>query len=365
MLVLVAAAELFVSRNALTFMDTTEFDWMSSRRATRKLAAKCDILCFGDSMLKFGVVPRVLEATLGRKVYNLALLDGKPALAYTLFRRALAAGAKPSALIVDFAPEQLKQPPWHLLINAHWNALMASPREAWELASTYHNMSFFGRLVVAGVLPSFRCREQIRLDFEAGYQGWGAPNREQNLLLHRNRRTNSGNLLLAKKPEYRGDVPPQCVSDLLSIEFEILPENASFVHRLLRLAAEHRIAVFWLMPPNAPKVIARRDEVGLHAKYDAFARRLLARFPNLTVLDARHAGYRENVFVDPVHLDRDGAVALSSDIAEVLENALSHAQPVPRWVHLPDYRERPVAPELEDLEQSRMAVENRDGVRRR
>ncbi len=365
MLALVALAELFVNRSTLLFMNAAELDWMSSGRATMTKAAHGDILCFGDSMLKFGLAPRVLGAKLGRKVHNFALLDGKPALTYFLFRRAIAAGARPSALIVDFAVEGLNQPPWHLLTNPHWNALLASPREAWELAANYHDREFFGHLVVARVLPSFRCRGQIRADLMTAFQGQGGPNPENNRPLRRNSRVNGGGILLAKQPGFHGEVPPQWAGDLFSADLGVRPENARYVRRLCRLAAEHNIAVYWLLPPNTARVIAARDGNGVHARYDRFVRGLLAQFPNLVVIDARHAGYQNTVFVDPVHLDRDGATALSDDVADVLEHALSHSEPVARWVELPAYRERSVALRLEDVDQSRTALRASADSRRR
>jgi hypothetical protein len=359
MLGLVLAAELFVSRNAPSFMDVAELDWMSSGRASTRKGARFEILCFGTSMLKFGIAPRVLEAKLGRRVYNFALLDGKPALTYLLFRRAIAAGARPSALIVDYPPEGLNQPPWHLLTNPHWNALLASPREAWELAWNYHDREFFGHLLLARVLPSFRCRGQVRGAVLAALQGQAGPNRETNAPMRRNWHVNHGGILLPKQPGFQGEVPPQCIGDLLSPAFVVQRENAHYVRQLLRLAAENNIVVYWLMLPNASKVIAQRDGNGVHLKYERFARALMRQFPNLTVIDGRHAGYDNAVFVDPVHLDRDGAVALSGDVAEVLRNALSHAEPVARWVELPAYRDQPGMEKLEDVSKSRTALELR------
>jgi hypothetical protein len=109
-----------------------------------------------------------------------------------------------------------------------------------------------------------------------------------------------------------------------------------------------------------------RDGSGVHARYDRFVRAMQARFPNLTVLDARYSGYLPAVFVDATHLDRDGAVRLSADVAEVLREASHRPGADPRWVKLPDYRERPVAISrmLEDVNQSR-AIQRRNDERLR
>ena len=365
MLGMLWAVEAFVGRNALRFMDVSELDWMSSGRAAVSKAGRFDVLAFGDSMLKFGIAPRVIEAKLGRTVYNFAMLDGKPSLAYIVFRRAIEAGARPSAVLIDHSPEALNQPAWHLLTNPHWNALLLGPREAWDVSRTFHDREFFGRMVVARLLPSYRCRGQVRANIMAALQGKAGPNLENNGPLRRNWQVNRGGILLPKQPAFQGDIPPGFAGDLLNDQCAIQPENAHYVRALLRLAAEQKVPVYWLLPPNAPRLIAHRDGNGVHAKMDRFIRGLQANFPNLTVIDARHSGYRNDVFVDPVHLDRDGAIALSSDVAEVLGRRLDGSGPVPRWVELPSYRDRPVAVALEDVDGSRWVIRQRDeGLRR-
>jgi hypothetical protein len=143
-------------------------------------------------MLKFGIAPRVVERRLGRTVYNFALLDGKPALTYILFRRAIERGARPTAVLLDYSPESLNQPAWHLLTNPHWNALLASPREAWDLAWIYHDRAFFGQLVLARVLPSFRCRGRLRSAVLSALQGPAGPAPEDDRPMRRNARVNRG-----------------------------------------------------------------------------------------------------------------------------------------------------------------------------
>jgi hypothetical protein len=365
MLILVVAAESLVARHDLRFLTIFDIDWKSSGRAAARHAPGFDIVVFGDSMAKFGIAPRVIEATLGRKVHSFALLDGKPAATYLFFRRAIEAGARPSAVIVDYPPEMLNQTPESLLLNPRWTALMANPYEAWELARIYHDREFFGRLLVARVLPSYRSRDGIRTDLLTALQGQSGSNSANTQPERRNRWLNRGGILLAKNPGFQGDVPPQWAGILFDAHCTVRHEHAHFVRRLIRLAAEHNIAVYWLLPPNAPKVTAFRDASGVHARYERFARALLAQFPNLYVLDARHAGYEHTVFVDAVHLDRDGATALSGDVAEVLGHARINSAPGARWIELPRYHDRPVTLALEDVDQSRTALKRRAAGRRR
>ena len=315
-----------------------------------KKATRFEILCFGDSMLKFGIAPRVLEAKLGRKVYNLALLDGKPVLTYLLFRRAIEAGARPSALIVNFAPEGLNQPPWHLLTNPHWNALLASPREAWELARTYHDREFFGHLVVARVLPSFRCRGQIRADVLAAFQGQSGPNPETQPaaaaeLAGQRRRHPPGQAarLPGRRPAPVGRRPVQRrlrgPAGERPLRAPAAPAGGRAQHRRL-LAADR---------PTRPVVIAARDGNGVHAKYDRFVRGLQMQFPNLSVIDARHAGYHELGFrrSGPPR-SRWGRRAQQRRGQGAGERS-EPSEPVARWVELPAYRDQVATVRLEDV----------------
>ncbi len=362
MLALVALVELFVSRHPLSFLDTPELDWQTSGRLATERTAQRDILCFGDSMVKFGIAPRMLDAKLKRSSYNLALLDGKPATSYYLFRRALAAGARPSAVLVDFQPEMISQPPAHLLKSPRWNALMPEPGEALDLAWSYRDPNFFARLILSRYFPSIRCRSRVRAKVLAALNGQSAPESETSAPIRRNWQVNHGAILLPRQPSYQGNVPDQMIGDMFNPNWKCEPANARYVQRFLALASNARIPVFWLLPPNAPRVVAQRTENGLYARYDAFVREALGRFANLTVIDARRSGYEHSVFVDPVHLDRQGAVALTTGLADVLRTALAPGASTPRWVFLPVYREPTAGMGLEDVEQSKSAL-RLDGMR--
>ncbi|HEV3121033.1 MAG TPA: hypothetical protein VGY53_03985, partial [Isosphaeraceae bacterium] len=62
----------------------------------------CGILAFGDSQVKCGILPAVLEDRLGLRAFNLAILASPPPASYFLLRRALGAGARPAAIVVGY-----------------------------------------------------------------------------------------------------------------------------------------------------------------------------------------------------------------------------------------------------------------------
>ena len=70
MLLLVAGVESGVSRYvARSFRFESSWVWDATRRQAR---SGNEILCFGDSQIKNGVLPAAIEARLGRKAYNFA-----------------------------------------------------------------------------------------------------------------------------------------------------------------------------------------------------------------------------------------------------------------------------------------------------
>lgn len=130
---LVIAIECAVSQ--LGSVDTCRsqrpLSWRQSCDSVADSEAKADILCFGDSLVKLGVLPRVIEESLGLSAYNLAVLAGQPASSFFLFRQVLASGHRPRAVIVDFSAPLLTLP---LRTNLEGWAELASCRDTIELA---------------------------------------------------------------------------------------------------------------------------------------------------------------------------------------------------------------------------------------
>src|SRR3954447_9395190 len=72
MLGLMALVELALARHGLA-----PSNWRASGRAASGKAVGCEVLCFGDSQVKLGLLPRVIEQRLGRPAYNLAIVGGQ------------------------------------------------------------------------------------------------------------------------------------------------------------------------------------------------------------------------------------------------------------------------------------------------
>src|SRR4051794_36603324 len=140
MLGLLVAIETFVARDALDFSDPTSLSWRLAARAAREDAPGRAVLCVGDSLVKHGLIPRVIASRSGHNAVNLAVAQGPAPATFFFFRRALEAGARPSALVVDFKPSVLVGGPSFNL--RYWQEFLTL-HEGLELARSARSGSLF------------------------------------------------------------------------------------------------------------------------------------------------------------------------------------------------------------------------------
>jgi hypothetical protein len=301
-------------------------DWRVSGAASMTEASGCRYLCFGDSLMKFGVIPNVFKDRLGGETYNLAVCDGQASSSYFLLRRALEAESVPRAVVVDFVPHLLATDPRHNL--RQWPELLDG-KEAVELSLATRHAGFTAALALGMLLPSVRDRYEIRTEIVAAFKGQLKSRRDEIQGYLRQWARDRGAQITAKRPTYRGDAELTNPA-YFPKKWSCHSTNLAFVEKFLDLAASRGAEVFWLLPPVTPRFQARRDELGLEAKYSEFARILQERHENLTIIDARHAGFDHSLFIDQLHLDEEGARSLSELVASAMLQSLS-----------PQERERP------------------------
>ncbi len=93
MTVLVVAVELLLVEGNPECAGNVALSWKYKGRRVERAARERQVLCFGDSMVNFGVIPRMIETHTGYPAYNLAVHSGPAPASYFLFRRALESGA--------------------------------------------------------------------------------------------------------------------------------------------------------------------------------------------------------------------------------------------------------------------------------
>jgi hypothetical protein len=362
MALLIMGIEVGISRHdGFTTLAAAEHQF--AYRASRE-ARRYEVLCFGDSQVKDEVVPRVVEARLGKRTLNLAIAGSPAPSAYFLLRRALESGARPSALLVDYHAWLMQVDP---SLRVATNAEICNLRDCFELARKAGDANLFGALVTSSLLPSLKARDQIRTNILAAFLGKSAePLRRVVAQAQRNWAVNGGAQLMPRIPGVDKIKEFWDESTSYREHWYCTPTNASYIRKFLKLATAHRIPVFFLVPPRHPRVQANRERLGLDALYTRFVHAVTADFSNVTVIDARRAGFDPTVFIDSSHMDRQGACDFSDEVAAVVADRLkSGTEGQSRWVDLPRHRKRSEPVAIEDMNQSDLALKTTPRVRRR
>jgi len=328
MIALIVVLETVVASHYLQFTRFYIHDWRVTGQQASTVSQESTMLCFGDSLVKFGVLPRVLEKVSGERVYNLSVCGGQAGSSYFLFRRAIQSGARPKFVLIDFVPHLLSPGPQHNL--RQWPELL-SVQELMELGITSRYVIFSVETFLRVFLPSLKDREEIRSSLLATLQGRSTPHRRAVEEHERIWRANLGADVHPDRPEYQGEVD---TSDpgYFPKRWKCHRTNEFYVHRFMELAEARGIRVIWLLPPVTPRFQAELDERGLSSASDQMIQQLLRKFKNITVLDARDSGFPSRLFVDPLHLNQAGASRLSTAIATSLDQIRLGTKLSDRWL---------------------------------
>jgi hypothetical protein len=350
MVAMVAMVESTLARHPLQFSDTASLSWQLAVEAIPVEAKGCEVAVLGDSLVKIGVIPEVIRAGSGLSTYNFAMAQAPAPATYFMLRRLIEAGARPSSIVVDFKPSVLAGGPRFSL--RHWQSVL-DLRESFELARESRSPRMLVDIELGRVLPSYRDRLEIREAIRSSLLGETAPTYSTNRLALRNWSINRGAHLNSSRSSFPGEVTPEIHKKLLSDGWKCHRINAIFVDRILTLAEAHQIPVVWLIPPLPPQLQARRERSGADTGYLEFVRSIQSKHHELTVLDGRHSGYDDSTFADHTHLNGRGAIAMSRDLAAILASPGGR----PRWVDLPRFVDRAGTFSIEDVDQSRVALE--------
>lgn len=348
MLGLIVVVELLISRASLDLLRPEFWLWYASDRSSRQSAATAaEVLCLGTSQTSYGVVPQVLQERLGRPVYSLAMCSSPPQADYYLLKRVLDAGGRPKAVVLDLHP--------HLMSVSYWGSIRFFPNllsagESLDLAWTAGDPDFATQVLLTQALPSVLGRFDIRNAIRATLEGKLFSVRKPTLSHLWNREENQGAIVLPPRDKPLSELTASDYEWYAPPEWRLNPINTLYVRRLLRLAAAHRITVYLLIPPIDARLEQIREQRGLAAAYREFAGRLQARHFNLVVVEATPSSYPPGVFHDGMHLSHAGAVAMTSDLAEILRPRLDAPRTVePRWLALLPYRDRRSAAPIAEL----------------
>lgn len=340
MLALVSGGEWALGDRQADLATVWADDWRRTAEAASREVRGRDLLCFGDSLVKFGVLPRVVEATTGLRGYNLAVNAGTVPSQYFLLRRALEAGARPRVIVADFCPLMLPDDPRGSVRNY---PELVTVRDLVDLGRVTRDPDLVALILLGRVFPSLRCRHEIRDDLATLLTGRPAgPNPGRAVRVARG----VWRKHLGAQPMRRAIVPPPIDLGLLAgltpPTWAVDAINARFVDLFLDLTDRHAIPVVWVIPPLDPAIEDGRRARGTAAAYARFARSAQARHPRLVVVDARGSGYDAASHCDALHLSDHGARVFSEDLARIVIRRLTDG-PGPPWVDLPPPGPRAIA----------------------
>jgi hypothetical protein len=330
-----------------------EKSWQAATCAAEGPDGRAEILCLGDSLVKLGILPRVLANRLSGTAYNLGVLGGQAPNSYFLLRKVLEKGNHPRALVVDFSENLLAfSPSQNAACWSHLHGWRDSLDVAWHAADPALAIS----TGLHRLLPGW-CDQSQRHRLFAGasrgktmMQPADAPG-----VFERNWRFNLG-----------AQVAPR---DFVAVEetqsdsrcrWQPNRANSSYVDRLLGMAEARQIPVFWVLTPTIKGHRHRLAQSSSSAAYHRFIAARVARFSCLTVLDGENLGWSIDAFRDPTHVNRVGAVRLSLAVAAAIAPRLRGSRSGPNWVDLigsPREETGQYQNLVEDLDQSRSAVE--------
>jgi hypothetical protein len=352
MLVLVLAVEALAGRWCSLEFHSVGLDWALTKRRAGEQAARYDVLCFGDSQMKLDVQPRVMAPILGQPVLNLSVIAGEAPSSYYLLRRALAAGARPRAVVVDFFHPLLAAP---LAMNQERWPLVLSFGEAAELGLNAAEPDVVTHWLLRKALPTFAFRDQVRAAVRGAVGASADDARVEGLALLRNTELNAGAIAGQEDPRYADDPSLLPVYER-PMRFASSGVHALYLRKFLALAGSRGIPVFWVLSPCSPNWQRRSAELDPDRKYERAIRRELEAFPHVRVVDGRYAGYGRERFYDKSHLDRRGAAAFSADLARIMDRELGREASGERWISMPAYRPSAMAGRVEGLDESRRIV---------
>jgi hypothetical protein len=351
MLGLIGVIEGFVALRADAWKEPLAVAWNAASRAAKTEAPGVDLLCFGDSQIHHALDPRVLGERRRMRAYSLAVTSGQAASSYGLLRRALDAGARPRAVLVNFNSDQLGSPPRQ--VTGLWSEVL-DPSEVLGLIGASRDPLFALEWLVSRGLPTLRVRDGIRETMVAAFRGEPSFTQLQHQAIPAQIHEHLGCITLPHNPKDFSAAERVIYGlDRRAAPWRPHWANALYVDRFLALTAAHRLDVYWILPPVTPAAQAWQERVGREEAVLRFIQSKQAVYPNVVVLDARHLGLDRRFFHDPTHLNVDGAALFSSALADALAidvasvNADRSSPPTgPRSIAIalrPDSRTRAVA----------------------
>jgi len=366
MLGLILSVEHVVIRHDLDLIGTVSLNWRYAGRAAASRARDCKILCLGSSIVKMGIGARMIQAGTGKRTFNLAMSAASLPANFYVLRRAIEAGARPDAVLIDCLENGLE--PFQVHGNLRNYPELLTVGEIFDIAWQTRDSEFLALMILSRALPSLKDRFEIRNNVLAYFRGQNASSALAGYLARRNWEANHGMWAIPRNPAFEAmhpeeavPSPPQASSRATGAPRSLL---GNYTKRFLDLAAANQIRVFYLLAPLPPHTRLSWDQSGANLEHSRLAADIQAYSSNVIVIEGRYSGYGIDAFYDDVHLNTQGATALSTEVASIMKQYLGQPRPEGSRVTLPPYHARGADPWLEDTIQTGVVLKAEKARRR-
>jgi hypothetical protein len=342
MLCALLTIESSLARHIQEFTVGEGLNWAFARKAALSKVRDCEIFSLGSSTSKFGVVSSVMEDLTGHRTFNLAMCSSDMAGNYFTLRRAIEAGARPKAVLIDcYISQDITSDTKRRYLNIRSWPEFLGLREAADIAWSSRDVNFLTTVALSWFCPSYKARFEVRNNVLAAVRGEVDNTAECSRFYRRNWGVNRGSQVMQRNPEFEarhvGEVAKLHVrTESPDLDMRGIPAGP-YARRFLDLAASNNIRVFYLMLPLTPLKLDERVQCGEDLKDVKRARYLQSLNRDLVVIDGRNAHYPPQAFWDDVHMNGEGARVFTAEAASIVNQYLSGTAPRDRWVALHEY----------------------------
>jgi hypothetical protein len=290
-------------------------------RARAETQQAPDIQVVGDSVVRSGLMPHALgDDTI--VVRNDGMAASGPPKTYLLLERQFATGRIPRTLVIAHSPHTFGRVRYEELIGAfaYWSeipGLIAEADEAWTDA-LYGLLTRFSYVL--------RHRDSFR-DLLTNAKVAFFKDRSPQIFVDDDSKRLSEFHSMAKDGTFSRDRLTQRLPDFYRNTFAVTPTNDRYFRKILRLAQEHGVRVYWISLPTPGEVAQARKQSDYQRLFLDYLRQF-EREGLMTILLAEAPIYPDTMFSDWLHLNLAGAVRFACELEEIKEPLMVSAVPV-------------------------------------
>jgi hypothetical protein len=259
----------------------------------------------GDSVAIDGILTSVMDPE-GLAIRHDAIEGSGPVFSYLLLREEIAAGRVPSYLLMAQSPHTFSGIRYEILMGrfAYWSEM---PELAWRAEERPEVIyGIFARL---SYMLSYReqLREALFGDM-AFFEEAAAPVKSEAERL-------SAYRALAESGRFVPKKLPDGISSTNVEEFLVAPRVDYYFRRLLDLAQENGVKVYWISLPVPQRVFDFREQLDYYPDLFRYLDPFVAR-GQMQYLQRDAVVYEDSQFDDLLHMNMAGAVQFSQHLQE-------------------------------------------------